>query len=187
LDAVVLWVREAINWLVRFSRLDQNYVLPISLKNLKKKKLAERKESDNWNFTITEDLLPNQRHVRLRGIGAAVVKEDGAKGLWQMEIIPPRNSVMRHLSGTKVDLDQTQIPQCYLGRVVDRNSFRDAEVSGINALHNASPFGAWTLAMSHQSTYGMKSSSLDDVQIDLHLAVRTIQPASRTEFILDTE
>jgi hypothetical protein len=186
-DAVVLWIREAINWLVRFSRLEQNYVLPISLKNLKKKRLAERKDGDNWTFTISEDLFPNQRHVRLRGLGAAVVRDDGAKGLWQMEITLPKDSSTRHLSGTAVKIDQARVPQCYLGRVVDRSSYRDAEITGINALHNASPFGSWKLAMSHQSTLGTKSSSLDDVQIDLHLAVRTIPPTARTEFILDSE
>lgn len=184
---MVLWVRQAINWLVRFSRLDQNYVRPITLKYLKKKNLAQR-TGETWTFTVNEDLFPNQRHVRLRGVAAAVVS-DGAKGLWQMEIRPPSQSFVRHLSGTRVDMDQSRVPQCYLGRVVDRSSFRDAEITGINALHNVSPFGTWKLVMSHQSTHGEKSSSLDDVQIDLHLAVRTIPPTAEhpTEFILDTE
>jgi hypothetical protein len=185
-DKIVLWVRSAINWLVRFSRLDQNYVLPISLNALKKRKLATR-TGDKWQFTVPQELFPNQRHVRLRGIGAAVVKDGGAKGLWQMEIEIPKTSFVQHLSGTKVTLDQSKVPQCYLGRVADRNGYRDAEVTGINALHNASPLGTWNITMAHQSTEGTKSSYLDDVQVDLHLAVRTLWPSTTTEFLLSEE
>jgi hypothetical protein len=39
-DAIVLWVRRALNWIIRFTRNEQNYILPLSLRQLKDRKLA---------------------------------------------------------------------------------------------------------------------------------------------------
>ena len=172
-DSVVLWVRRALNWIIRFTRNEQNYILPLSLRQLKDRRLAtDTNHKTAWKFAVSEDMFPNQRHVRLRGVGGAV-RGTAIRGLWQATLRVPAQSSCHHLSGQTKVLDQRSVPPVYLGRIAERTPVRDPDVAGINALYNASPFGEWNLALHEKSTDGMEIDAADDIQIELHLAVRS--------------
>jgi hypothetical protein len=171
-DETALWTRKAINWLVRFSRLEQNYVLPISVKRFTSS-WPDGLRKREWSFVLTEDAFPNQRNIRLRGVGAAVVGKD-VDGLWRVVITPPKESFTRHHASGEVEkIDQSGLPNCVLGRVTSRYGYREAEITGINALYNASPFGQWLVSISGESIEGITTDKISDLQIDLHLAVRS--------------
>lgn len=176
-DDYLLWTRKAINFLIRFSRVDQNYVLPISLKAMipEVQWLAGLK-TGTWEFEVPEKIFSDQRHVRLRGINAFVVESEASAGVWQLTVRAPLQGLCRHLSNDLFELDQTQVPPCPLGRVSNREHNRDADVVGISALHNASPIGIWKVAVNPYSTSGVSIEELRDIQIDLHLSVRAAKP-----------
>jgi hypothetical protein len=170
IDEAVLWTRTAINWLVRFSQLEQNFVLPVSISQLCP---DWKTRSSDITFELKEDSFKNQRNVRLRGLGAAVLGSN-ANGMWQISVTVPRKSRMIMLDGTAVDIDQGSVPSCILNRVTNRYGFRDTDIVGINALHNAGPLGIWTISIPQQSNEGIPTRGLSDLQLDLHLAVRMI-------------
>ena len=189
LDEVTLWVQSAQNRIAQLSRLDQSYVLALSLKDLSQSQWDAGRATARWTFDVPEELFPGQAQVRLQGIGLAVVaapepadpqKAKGSKGdviakaegFWSAHLTPPATATVRHLSGTASEVDQKALPSCYLGRVAVRDS-RDPEIASITALHNASPIGKqWKLTLSPKSTGGTPSASLQDVEIYLHIAVR---------------
>lgn len=180
-DDSLMWVRKAIHFMVRFAQTDQNYVLAISLKGLSTNDAwTKHIIAGAWDFDIPEQLFPDQRHVRLRGISAFVVGDSAKGNIWTAAITPPRNSTCRHMPnsvfplGHEVKLDQTKIPPCRLGRIETRDSTRPPDVVGISALHNVSPFGTWHISLSPVSSTGTPTKSLADVQIDLHLAIQSV-------------
>jgi hypothetical protein len=122
---------------------------------------------------ISEDMFPNQRHIRLRGVGSAV-RGTNIRGLWQAVLRAPTQSFCRHLSEKKETLDQRFVPSCYLGRVADRTPVRDPDIAGINALYNASPLGEWNMVFHEKSTEGMEIDEVDDIQVELHIAMRSV-------------
>lgn len=173
-DAIVLWVRRALNFVIRFTRVEQNYILPISLHQLKERRLAtETNHKTEWTFKLEENHFPHQSHIRLRGVGLAVIGSN-LRGIWQAVLRAPIESFCRFSNGAKSELSQSDVPPVFLGKVAERTAFRDPDVAGINALFNASPLNDWTLTVSERSTEGMKISDVDDIQIELHLAIRTL-------------
>lgn len=182
LDLAVAYVRDVISWLVRFSQLDQNYVFPISLRRTLGKDTWETGGKEGaWRLVLTEAHFPQQVHIRLRGVSAFCVPDDDSPlnpwqakndGLWQMDVTAPVSGRVTHLSGSTIQLDQSLVPPCRLGRVGRRRPVHDTEINGIQALHNVSPVGEWTVRCSKFSTSGSKLDDLDDIVIELHLAVR---------------
>ena len=180
LDKCVNWARNATNWLVRFTRITQNYVLPISLKrHMSDDEWEEGRKLGRWRFDVSEAEFPQQYHVRLRGISVFVAGRD-LKGVWQATVrAPTQDTYVRHHppSNAKVPLDSFQspedVPPCRLGRIADRQHLRDPDVTGVSSLHNVSPFGTWELHMGSASTGGTDTTWLTDVQVDLHLSVRS--------------
>jgi hypothetical protein len=84
----------------------------------------------------------------------------------------PAESYCVHLDGRKEVLDQKMVPPCFIGRVWEREAERDPDVGGIMTMHDCSPFGAWIIEIGAQSTSGKGLTTLDDVVLELHLAVR---------------
>jgi len=197
-DEVMVWVRNAQTRIAQFSHMDQNYVLAVSVKDLAKSQWATGLSSSQWTFDVPDELFEGQAHVRLRGLGLAVVgepevpKKPGPEpkappppappkptGFWWARLSLPPTATVRHLSGTAVELDQKSLPVCYLGRVADRDSFREPETAGGDALHNASPIGKqWKLTLAPKSTDGIPTTSLRDVQLYLHVAVHSMKARS---------
>jgi len=177
-DDVTFWVRTGQTRIAQFSQLDQNYVLAISVKELAKSQ-GESSRSSQWTFDVSEELFEGQAHVRLRGVGMAVVGEKGGEktlGLWSGRLSVPPTATVRLMSGATKELDQKSFPACYFGRVADRSSPREPEIAGVNTLRNASPIGKqWKLTLSPKSSEGTATASLHDVELYLHLAVRGLK------------
>jgi hypothetical protein len=189
LDEVALWARNAKNRMAQFTQMEQSYVLVASLKELTQSQWEAGRTASQWTFDITEELFPKQVHVRLRGLGLAVVgaaepadtqKSRGAKteapakpeGFWSAHLSLPPAAQVRYVSGASNELDQKALPPCYLGRV--RDSSLEAEIASVNVLQNASPIGKqWKITLSPKSTAGTLSNSLQDVELYLHVAVRS--------------
>jgi hypothetical protein len=194
-DDVASWVRTAQNRMAQFSRLDQHYVLAVSLKQVTGSQWEAGLTRSEWTFDLPDDMFAGQSHVRLRGLSASVTgpvpelaagqkaaaqkpaaptaETPKAEGFWSARISLAATGTVRGVTGPARELDQKSLPVCCLGRVTDRDSSQEPEIGGAAALHNASPIGRqWKVALSPKSTDGMATAKLKDVQIYLHLAVR---------------
>lgn len=184
-DDCLLWTRNVIQWLIRFSRLEQNVVLPLSVRSL----VGETEwrtglAAGYWCFSLNESFLPEGCHVRLRGLSAFAEPSAGCDQVWRMSVVVPRCAIYRHLdSEVTVEVDQSIVPSIELGRVTSRESNREPDVAGASAAFNASPFGMWSVRVhssvgrrrnggSQKQTSKHPTLSLDDVYLDLALAFR---------------
>jgi hypothetical protein len=173
-DGCLLWVRKAINWLVRFRQLEQSYVLPILVKPLCKD-WGHARATGVFEFTIPEDRFRYMKHVRLRGITVCTVypqKDDDGAGTFEALVTAPRVSACVHLSGKNAKLDQNSVPPCRSARVAPRSRLKEPDVVGASALYNVSPIGDWKMILSTRSTTGLSLNAVQDVHLDLHLAFR---------------
>jgi hypothetical protein len=173
-DDCLLWVRKAINWLVRFRQLEQSFVLPISVRGLTPD-WGQSCHTGQFSFTVLASALAYMRHVRLRGLSVLTVVKRGEEdpaSLFQATVVCPRTSTCVHLSGSTETLDQQFVPPCRIGRVTYRGNIREPDVVGSTALYNVSPIGSWQLSINTKSSTGEKLDSLTDIQLDLHLAFR---------------
>jgi hypothetical protein len=193
-DSVVSWATQARNRTVQISRMEQTYVLAVSLKDLTKSQWGSGLAAAEWTFDLPDEIFAGQSCVRLRGLsvsvaGAApkpVIPEsraerqkaqepppDKAEGFWSGRVSLPVKASLRSMAGAMKELDQKSLPVIYLGQITDRDSAREPQIAGAAALHNASPIGnQWKLSLSPKSTGGSPTASLRDVEIHLHLAVR---------------
>jgi hypothetical protein len=202
-DEVALWARAAGNRMAQFSQFDQNYIFAASLKQLAPSSWETGRAAAEWTFDVPESVFQGQAHVRLRGIGITVVgpkpepaetapkpgqkplpqradlpkpEPPKAEGFWRAQVTLPAKGTVRSVSGAAIELDQSSVPVCFLGRVGASDSLRDPECAGANAWHNASPIGKqWKLTVSPSSTGGTETKQLDDVQLFLHVAVREVK------------
>jgi hypothetical protein len=175
-DNCVAWSRAAINFYNRFSRLDQSYVLPVSLRNIMEKKLktsfttSEDQVIDNdltnaWNkainsgkitFNIDDSFFPDQRHVRVKGLNIFFIlvpykrhpfNLERVNGCILADVDAPLNSQYVHLDEKTVPVDQSNIPSLRMGRLGTRNFIRTPETGGTSIFYNISPFGDWTIQL----------------------------------------
>ena len=196
-------VRGALEWLARFSALEQNYVLPISVKCLTggdwTKGLRRDGRAGAWEFPLPERLFPDQTHVRLRGLSACV-DIGSITDFFQLVVRAPQQGSVRLLDGSVQQLAQQQVPVARICRVRDRDCTEPRDVVGTLALHNVSPISfqasRWRLVVTTQMTppninddpskaspdpmtaFGGSSKQLQDVILFLHVAVRSA-PARR--------
>jgi hypothetical protein len=192
-DDALMAVRAAMEWLVRFTAQEQNYILPISVRCISednwKSGLWSSKQGGTWSFDVPASLFPSQAHVRLRGISATITSKN-SRALFQSMVQVPQTSVSVHLDGKNVKLDQSMVPVIRIGRVAGMDSQRSPDTVGTLALHNASPIGSWKVAASASSSpltfgmsepspvrplvYGGNSADIDDLVIHLLLAIRSV-------------
>jgi hypothetical protein len=183
-DDALIWLRNIAEFLVSFGVTDQGYTLPVSIRSIVGSaawKNAFEKGTGQIAFSISEDLFPQQRYVRLRGISVyAVCSDPGA--LFSVALQAPATSYIRHKDATQVPLKQ-EAPLTRIGRVQSRNSFRDADIVGAVTLNNVSPFGQWSLGVTDNYPTLSKSAAprqydrgmvkqLDDIVVDLHVNVQ---------------
>jgi hypothetical protein len=204
-DDALLWLRDAGAFYGGFAALEQEYVFTVSLRALMGKPAFTRglssPNSGAWTFTLDSSYFPDQRHIRLRGVSAYVVAKQDPRATWQLALQAPQNGVIFQIGKTEpVPLPQPS-PVIRLARIRSRDSFQEADVVGMTALRNVSPLSSgldvWKVAISDtqkppsvSATGGgfdpsavsifdrVAGNGLEDVQIDLHLAVRTIDPAA---------
>jgi hypothetical protein len=185
-DKSVTWVRDAIRYLAGFAQLDQCYVLTISVRQLTtdtewKNAIAAARPGApvTFNFLLDEATLgADQRHVRLRGIGACVTGSDGP---WQLSIKPPATSVVHYLAANAVvNVDQPDVPPVRLGRVLSRSGQIAPDLSGVASLRNVSPLSRdknassmWSVTVIGSASPGDTVDVLKDVQLDLQLVMQS--------------
>lgn len=175
-DECLIWVREAISFLVRVHRLDQSYVLAFSLKRLCDADWARDRDAGVLKFALRDEHFPKrwkQRLVRLRGFNA-FVSGDAAKGTWPIVVTPPRSSFCLHADGTKADLDQRRASPCLAGRVSGRDAIEQADILGTIEFFHLSPFEDWEVQIPPKSIEGIESSKIEDIHLDLHLTARVL-------------
>jgi hypothetical protein len=100
-----------------------------------------------------------------------------------LEAKPPRFTFYEHLDHPGVtpgveNIDQGNISAAMSGRISSRDNIRTPDVLGGSSLNNVSPFTTqgnnWTVMLSSTSSQGEKTEDLTDVELELHLAVRTV-------------
>jgi hypothetical protein len=192
-DSAVTWVRDAIRYLVGFGQLDQSYVLTVSVRKVMQEAswnaaIAAAGAAAPIQFTFLFDeatFSANQRHVRLRGVGACVLST--ATGPWKLTIKPPDDSFFHYLRRDRAGnltgtVNQRDVPPVRLGRVLPRLPQRDPDVSGAVSLRNVSPLSAttgspgtlWSVTIDRKSAAGDDASAIDDIQLDLQLVMRSV-------------
>lgn len=177
LDDVLIWVRDALSWLTRFKQLDQNYVLPVSLRSLiDEAAWIAGKPEGKWQIVIPDTLFDGQSHVRLRGVRGYVYGCGQEAGFWRVELTPPTQATTRHLdSATRVNLDQSLLPKIVMPRVGSRLNAQEVEFVGTTTLYNTSPIGQWQIKISGLSTQRVPLDTIGDVELEFAIALRSSQ------------
>jgi hypothetical protein len=182
-DDVLAWTRRVSTWLAAFGRRCHNYVLPVSVKKHVKGEWKEgwHNGTGKWTMVLKTDdasLFPEyERHIRLRGISGWVV---GKSGPYMVDLSLPTSTSIRFEKPDWIALNQEHdkgVPiHCRIGRVLERTG-NQSEISGLNSLFNASPFGEWTVSDSN----GVSGDDElpEDFHLDLYLSVLTVPETKR--------
>jgi len=172
-DQYLIWTRAHVEQIVRFSRLDQAVVIPISIAKLIDGNFNEQIADGVIEFDVPLAVFPNSRHVRLRGV-SATIDTGPEKTSWTLQFKVPAIATIRRLDDSLIEIDQSSLPSVTLGRVWDENNRREPEIGGVTALMNSSPFGKWELQLI-SSVRDMDFSKVRNCTLNLHVAYRGIQ------------
>ncbi len=172
----VTWVRNAIQWMIRFSHNNQYFTVNISLKGILGQEEFESKITSNstLRFKISEEYFKNHKFVRLRGMAGFVMTQNKVKTPWQYIVAIPKNALIKFKSTTN-DIDQSALPYVTLGRVEDRLSNRPPEVVGSNSHINTSPIGdssdggEWSIKVEPALLDSDNLNDILDIQLELYL------------------
>jgi hypothetical protein len=172
-DTSIAWVRAAIRWITAFSLSDQAVSASISL----------RHQISNWDdlragkicaFSLPpSELFGSLRYVRLRGIAAtACFASPTPRAIQCRFTLPPSASYLIETeSGAAVakTVDQSKMPACIIGNVMDRSILRTPETAGTVSLANASPLAAarahWSVRVLNLS--GVDMTTLEDIVVEI--------------------
>lgn len=165
-DDCLAWTRIASDWMIRFARREQSFVIPVSLSEIigRKAYQAGRKKR-KWLLPITPAMFPEMTHVRLRGVTVFVDDASPKARLWRLKLTAPLISESHHASGAIEKLDQTSIRPVICSRVGKYDSVRDPDVNGTSTLLNASPLGTWQIENLGATPKANSHSALDDIII----------------------
>lgn len=163
-DNCLNWVRELINWLNRFSRVDLNYVLPISLKKLLGTNYKTAMKAGKFNFELKSELFQGLDFLRLRGFSVYVFDPDKKElnGVFQAQVQAPSHY---GIVFSKINI----------GRIATRDFQRTPDICGANTLFNSNPIGNWQIEFINPfSTEELNKEigDLEDVYLDLYLAYK---------------
>ena len=95
---------------------------------------------------------------------------------WKIEISLPKKAV--YLRGADdFEIDQSNVPNCILGRVENRNSIRGVEFGGMVSLNNISPIASegndlaecWSVKISKPKSSSEMFQNIEDIIIELNL------------------
>ena len=174
-DDCLIWCRTAIQWLVRFSRMEQSAVIPISIRSiLGDDDWSAGLKSGTWTLAVRDRDLPGMNCVRVRGLSAIsyVGLLSDEDRLWQLSISPPVEAIHSFSNGEKIILDQSRIPPAKLFRVTSRKATRDPDVVGLSAWFNISPIGKWRVSVLGSIPAPCLFSKLSDITLDILVSYR---------------
>jgi len=140
IEASLQWVREAISWMVRFSQLDQNLTVTLSLCNhLPDGALdAAIRNKSIIKFKIPDEYFANYKYIRFRGASGFVISDCSCNNPWKVILHLPENAIFSE-KNCHDPQDQSDLPLLTLGRVQSRDYSRPPEVVGVKSHTNASP------------------------------------------------
>ncbi|QOJ21923.1 MAG: hypothetical protein HRU77_15270 [Gammaproteobacteria bacterium] len=174
-DRCLLWTRQTMQWLIRFSRQEQCFVLPISIRGLiGDDAWLDGRSRGVWNVDVTKNFFLNMAHVRVRGLSAFVNINRRFDTLWRISVKPPMQATIQHMSGKIVTVDQSKVPPSQLARVGRRDAIREPDVVGVASLHNVSPIGIWTIRALGGMPLESDVQPLEDLSLDLLLSFRAV-------------
>lgn len=173
-DQCLMWTRHVIQWVLKFSRNEQNTVIPISLKQIiAPAQFNEMIKSGEIKFDLIENHFPGMCNIRLRGLSLhSKEHRDSENRLWKIIITPPKESRILHfLTGKSAELSQAFVEPCFFGRVFERHLNKAPDIIGITSLYNVSPLGKWKINVLG-AIPSQNSEKLEDIIIDFQLAFR---------------
>lgn len=188
-DRCIVWVRQAINFIIKFSRFDQSYVVPISIKKLYLN-AGKTAEADNWDkaieagvlkFMLTVNNFPDTSFVRIKGISIFFQLGELNKhsfqhishfnGALSAYITPPPNSYYNH-NGNSVSVNQAYVPNLRLNRLATRDFIRPPEIGGASLYANLSPIGDWQIELPQIKQEQINTLfAIEDIIMDLYITV----------------
>jgi hypothetical protein len=189
IDVCVLWVREAIKFLLVFAQLDQAFSVTLSLKDILgtgKWDEVKRSSPRRVTFAVPRETFASHTFCRLRGISAFVHGPSLDSGPWGAVIRLPDNALSIQgidNSGQQVNIPvpQQDLSDCYLTRIETRSSPRAPDVAGLISLLNASPIAgtgeSWHVTIVPPAGDTSLFQELSDLAIELNLIGR---PKART-------
>ncbi len=170
-DDCLIWTREVIQWLIKLSRNELNTVYPISIKSFySRNDWKDALKSGFLKINLNNDFFGKMKLARLRGF-SVYFKDRTSKDntILQLLVQPPKKSVIRQLNGAINYVDQSEFSPCVLGRVAQRNSYRNADVIGSSSLFNISPLGDWEISILDQISL-KRIDKIKDIIIEFHLS-----------------
>lgn len=189
LNNLSLWISTAIEWLVAYRQLDQSVTRVISLFSLLSENDIKRLQASTddcvLKIKIPETLFESHSNVRLRGIGASFIGNI-ASIPWSIEARVPQKAIYNR-EGKRFPINQSKLPQCLLGRVESKSSFRNIEFCGFISLLNASPIAQlrsegpiendedlWTFKIIKPLNSTEKFEEIKDILVELDLTGKPI-------------
>jgi len=181
-----IWTRNAIEWLVAYRQMEQACTRVVSVRALLSRsawgQLRHARDSFSVKLQVPADLFQGYDNCRLRGIGVSLIGEAGTVPWSAMVRLPEAAIFIR--ARQSVEVDQSDLPPCVLGRVENRRGVRTSEMCGEASHLNASPIGRstteglWSLEI--WKPVGAASESfaqVDDVVLEIK-TVGTVQKSS---------
>jgi hypothetical protein len=172
-DQCLKWTRKVIQWILKFSRKEQNTILTISVRDMVTNDFTHMSEKGKWSFSLANNNFPGMCNIRLRGLSINTREKLLQKNrVWQFKVTPPAKTEIKHfLTKETVQFNQSFLEPCIFGRVFERESTKTADIIGLTSLYNASPIGNW-----HISSLGtfasLNTDKIQDIELDFHLAFR---------------
>lgn len=152
ITSVAMWVRDSIKWLEAYQQQEQNFTRVLSIRSLLNRsqwtQLKHSRDSYSLKLRIPDELFRSHDNCRIRAVGASLVGEAGVVP-WSMSIRVPERAVYER-NGGAVEVDQSNLPPCLLGRVENRrgacpSQSCDTTVLNASPMGLATPEGAWTI------------------------------------------
>jgi hypothetical protein len=182
LDALVDTARQMIAFLARFGQLDQSFLHTLSLAQHEVKNDGSNPKARKFVFELEPSLYAELAFIRFRGVSAMARFASTASSALALEVKAPIHAISLHESvdgkAEPVQVDQSGIPSCKLGRVLDTRLPQATEVGGQVSLANISPLtditknSKWSITVTGIETDDL--GSLEDILLTLHLTARPL-------------
>jgi hypothetical protein len=170
-----IWIRDSLKWLEAYHQLEQAFTRVVSLRSLLNRnqwtQLKHSRDSYALKLRVPEELFKSHHNCRIRSVGASLVGEAGVVP-WSLSIKLPEKAIYERVAGM-IEVDQSALPPCLLGRVENRRATCPSQVCD-NTFLNASPVGvstpegAWSIEIFKPLGSGTESfDHLSDIVIEI--------------------
>lgn len=174
-----IWTRDTLEWLGKYQRREQAFTRAFSVRALMNRnawgQLRHARDSFSLKLQLPPELFQGLDNCRLRGVSASLIGEAGTVP-WSLILRLPEAALFVR-GGQKVEVDQSQLPPCLLGRVENRRSVRRSEFCGMVSHASASPVGRntaegqWSLELLRPTGSATELfAQVDDLIVEIKIA-----------------